>query len=268
MSAELQKNFINDQRYGYHRRRGEINISRMILISPLGWVGSLGIIPYDLDGTLGLEVRQNLLNRWPNFIKRSMDVMLSIFGMAALSPVFLLIMLLIKIDSPGRIFYSQKRVGTGGQPFKMWKFRTMIPNADIELDKYLAADPLLKQEWEATNKLKNDPRITRVGKVLRKFSLDEFPQLINVLIGEMSLVGPRPIFPGQEEIFGEAINLYLRVRPGMTGFWQVRGRSNISFIGEERTRLDEYYVRNWSVWLDIYILLRTVQILLTRDGAY
>ena len=144
----------------------------------------------------------------------------------------------------------------------------MIQNADEELDKFLSADPKLKEEWERNNKLKNDPRITKIGKILRKFSLDEIPQLMNVLKGEMSLVGPRPIFPGQQEIFGDGIKLYLRVRPGLTGLWQVRGRSDISFIGEERARLDEYYVRNWSVWLDVYLLLRTVQVVLSRQGAY
>jgi len=266
MSPELQASFINDQRYGYHRRRGEKSISSLILITSLGWVGSLGITPHDLDGLLGLEVRQNLLNKWPNFLKRLIDLALTlIFGVLS-APFVLLIMALICLDSPGGIFYKQERIGRRGSIFKMWKFRTMQANADQVLAKYLAESPKMKAEWDSTQKLKNDPRITRVGKFLRKFSLDEIPQLINVVNGEMSLVGPRPYFPEQQEIYGEGIKLYHRVRPGMTGMWQIRGRNTTSF--KERARLDEYYIRNWSVWLDIYILLRTGLVVLSNQGAY
>jgi lipopolysaccharide/colanic/teichoic acid biosynthesis glycosyltransferase len=142
----------------------------------------------------------------------------------------------------------------------------MQVNADLVLDKYLAENPEAKEEWDCTQKLKDDPRITRVGKFLRKFSLERIPQLINVCKGEMSLVGPRPYFPNQQEIYGTGVKLYQRVRPGMTGMWQVRGRNTTSFV--ERARLDEYYVRNWSVWLDIYILLRTILVVVSKEGAY
>ena len=268
MSAGMQKRLVNDQRLGYFRRRGEKSVTRLILISSLGWVGSLGIAPMDMDGLLGLEVRQNLLNKWPIFLKRMIDLIFMLTFGILLAPFFLIIMILIRLDSPGKVFYSQERVGQEGRIFKMWKFRTMKVDAEKALQSLLATDSDIKAEWETNQKIKKDPRITRVGKFLRKFSLDELPQFFNVIKGEMSVVGPRPIFENQVEIFGTWIKFYQRVCPGMTGMWQVRGRNDISFIGKERQRLDEYYIRNWSVWLDIYIILLTVREVLTRRGAY
>jgi Undecaprenyl-phosphate galactose phosphotransferase WbaP len=268
MSEDMQKRLVSDQRLGYYRRRGEKSIPRLIIISSLGWVGSLGITPLDMDGLLGLEVRQNLLNKWPILLKRTIDLSLTLFFGMLLMPFFLLIMTLIYLDSPGRVFYSQERVGHNGRVFKMWKFRTMKADAEKILQSLLASNPEIRAEWDENQKLKNDPRITRVGKVLRKLSLDELPQLINVLKGEMSLVGPRPVFQDQLENFGDWIKIYNRVRPGITGMWQVRGRNDNSFIGKERQRLDEYYIRNWSVWLDVYIIVLTVREVLIRRGAY
>ena len=268
MSEKLQRSFIYEQRHRYHRREGEKNIPRLILISSLSWVGSLGVIARDFDGILGLEVRQNLLRKGDQTIKRLIDLLLTIiFGIISF-PFLLILMACIFIDSPGGVFYKQKRVGRNMEILEMWKFRTMRADAEQFLARCLDADPKLKSEWDSNHKLKNDPRITRVGKFLRKYSLDEIPQLINVLKGEMSLVGPRPIFSYQLEKFNGWIKLYQQVRPGLTGMWQVRGRSHISFISEERSRLDEYYIRNWSIWLDIYIILRTVWVVLKRDGAY
>ena len=267
ISAELLEQ-IKGHRFGYHNRRGENGISSMIMISSLGWWGSLDVKPIDMEGVLGLQVSQNLLNRWSNFVKRLTDLVFSVIIITLSAPFLLVIMGLICLDSPGGIFYRQDRVGRNGSIFKMWKFRTMRADADQILAKYLAADPQLKNEFDSTQKLKNDARITRMGIFLRKFSLDEIPQLINVLKGEMSLVGPRPYLLKQQEIIGTGIKDYQRVRPGMTGMWQVQGRGKISFIGEERDKLDEYYVSNWSVGLDIYLLLRTVFVVLSKDGAY
>ena len=267
ISAELLEQ-IKDHRFGYHNRRGENGILRLILLSSLGWWGSLDVKPVDMEGVLGLQVSQNLLNRWSNFIKRLTDLMLTVIFVTFSMPFLLVIMALIYLDSPGGIFYTQDRVGLNGKIFKMWKFRTMCVGADQILANYLATDPQLKNEFDSTQKLANDPRITKMGKFLRKFSLDEIPQLINVLKGEMSLVGPRPYLREQQEIIGKAIKNYQQVRPGMTGMWQVQGRGKISFIGEERDKLDEYYVSNWSIWLDFYILLRTVGVVLSKDGAY
>ncbi len=266
MSAAMQKRIITEQRFGYYRRQGEKYIPKLIVISSLGWVGSMGITAIDLDGFLGLEVRQTLLNKGPNFLKRFIDLALTFFFGFLSAPFLILIMVLISLDSPGGIFYKQRRVGRAGKVFEMWKFRTMKKDADKVLQALLDSNPDLRAEWETTQKLKNDPRITRVGKFLRKFSLDEVPQLINVVKGEMSVVGPRPYFPEQQEIYGEGTRLYHRVRPGMTGMWQIRGRNTTSF--KERARLDEYYIRNWSVWLDIYILVRTISVVVSRQGAY
>ena len=267
ISADLLEQ-IKGHRFGYHNRRGESGISRIIMMSSLGWWGSLDVKPIDMEGVLGLQVSQNLLNKWSNFVKRLTDLVFTVIFLTFSMPFLLVIMALIRLDSPGRIFYRQDRVGRNGIIFKMWKFRTMRADADQILAKYLATDGKLKHEFDSTQKLKNDPRITRMGKFLRKFSLDEIPQLINVLKGEMSLVGPRPYIQKQQEIIGTGRKDYQRVRPGMTGMWQVQGRGKISFIGEERDKLDEYYVSNWSVWLDVYLLLRTVGVVLSKDGAY
>jgi len=141
-----------------------------------------------------------------------------------------------------------------------------VQNAEQALTEYLRANPQSQREWEATQKLREDPRITRVGKFLRKFSIDEVPQLFNVLLGDMSLVGPRPIVNSELHRYGDKLGIYSSIRPGVTGLWQVSGRNHTSY--DERVRYDIYYVRHWSVWLDIYILLRTVWVVLSRDGAY
>jgi len=266
MSEKLQRTFIYKQRFGYYRRKDEKNIPRLILISSLSWIGSLGIIAHDLDGLIGLEVRQNLLQKRNQIFKRFLDISLAIVFGTLFLPVLLFIMISILIDSPGGIFYKQKRIGHKGKIYEMWKFRTMFADSERKLEKFLAENPEMKKEWDEKQKLKNDPRITRVGKFLRKFSLDEVPQFINVIKGEMSVVGPRPFFRKQQSKYGSTINLYNRVLPGITGMWQVLGRNKLSF--KERVRLDEYYIRNWSLWLDIYIILRTFWVVINQDGAY
>ncbi len=266
MSEKLQRTFIYEQRFGYHRRKGERNIPRLILISSPSWIGSLGIIAHDLDGMIGLEVRQNLLQKGNQTFKRFIDVLMAIvFGITS-SPFLLVIMVCILLDSPGGIFYKQKRVGHEGEIFEMWKFRTMFANSESVLEKFLEENPEKKKEWDEKQKIKNDPRITRVGKFIRKLSLDEVPQFVNVLKGEMSFVGPRPFFLEQKRKYGSSVNLYNRVLPGITGMWQVLGRNRLSF--KERVRLDEYYIRNWSLWLDIYIIIRTFWVVLRQHGAY
>ena len=238
----------------------------LILIPDLFGFSSLWVSTRDLGGVLGLEVRQQLLLRGPRMVKRAMDVVGSFLGGLLLSPLLLLLALLIKLDSPGPIFYGHERIGQGGRRFKAWKFRSMVKDADRVLDNYLQEHPELREEWERDRKLKHDPRVTRIGRVLRRTSLDELPQLWNVFKGEMSLVGPRPIV--QEELvkYGELGVFYLKVKPGMTGLWQVSGRSDTSY--KERVELDVYYVRNWSIWLDLYILARTIWVVLFGKGAY
>jgi Undecaprenyl-phosphate galactose phosphotransferase WbaP len=195
-----------------------------------------------------------------------MDILLVLVcGLPAL-PMAVVIALVIRLDSPGCVLYGHKRIGWQGREIKIWKFRTMVNDAEAVLADILAKDPAARQEWETTRKIKADPRVTRAGRLLRQTSLDELPQLWNVLKGEMSLVGPRPIVAEEIRHYCEGFQLYSQVRPGLTGLWQASGRNNLDYA--YRVRLDEYYIRNWSIWLDIYILLRTVWALFRREGAY
>ncbi len=238
----------------------------LLIIPDLFGFASLWVSATDMGGILGLEIRQRLFLPGPRLVKTILDHLLTVFiGLVSL-PLFLLIMLAVKLDSPGPIFYGHYRLGRNGKPFVAWKFRSMVMDADRVLAEHLQRNALLKSEWECDRKLKDDPRITRVGKFLRRTSLDELPQLWNVLRGEMSLVGPRPIVDEEIAHYADKFELYKRVPPGITGLWQVSGRSNVTYA--ERVNLDTYYVRNWSVWLDIYILLKTIWVVMIGDGAY
>ena len=179
---------------------------------------------------------------------------------------FVIISILIMLDSRGRPIYGQTRIGRGGRRFKAYKFRTMVRNADQLLQHYLEKSPELRAEWRAMHKLKRDPRVTRIGAFLRKSSLDELPQFWNILVGDMSLVGPRPIVDAEIEKYGESFGLYIQVRPGLTGLWQVSGRSDTTY--ERRVALDEYYICNRSLKLDLQILWKTVFVVLRKNGAY
>ncbi len=203
----------------------------------------------------------------PNIVmKFVLDYLGAIAGLVLLSPVFLTIAVIMKFTDPGPISYRRRVVGVGGKEFDAFKFRTMVVNSQEVLDDLLARDPEARAEWEQFYKLKNDPRITRMGSFLRKTSIDELPQLINVLRGEMSLVGPRMITLEEVERYGKwGLNLHT-VKPGITGLWQVTGRSEITY--EERVRLDMRYIRNYSIWLDIQILVQTVPAVLMSKGAY
>jgi Undecaprenyl-phosphate galactose phosphotransferase WbaP len=238
----------------------------VLLVPDLGGISSLGIETRDLCRQLALEVRRSLLRPGAQLAKRCLDVSLaSLVSLAAL-PVFAIIYVLLKVESRGEAFYSQPRIGRHGDVFRIWKFRTMVPNAQQLLDAYLETHPQLRYEWERDQKLKNDPRVTPLGRILRRFSLDELPQLWNVFSGDMSLVGPRPIIQNEVAKYGEGYVLYRQVLPGVTGLWQISGRNNTSY--PERIALDSYYVRNWSPWFDIYILSRTIKVVLGCEGAY
>ncbi|NMG19074.1 exopolysaccharide biosynthesis polyprenyl glycosylphosphotransferase [Brasilonema bromeliae] len=198
------------------------------------------------------------------WVKRCFDLCCSIILLVILSPVYLLITLLIKLDSPGPIFFKQERIGLHCKKFKIWKFRTMVVNAE-KMQKDLEAKNEIKDG--VLFKLKNDPRITRVGTFLRRYSLDELPQVFNVLLGQMSLVGPRPLPLRDVEKFQTGHFIRQEVLPGITGLWQVSGRSNIDNF-EDAVKLDLSYIENWSLWLDLKILLKTVQVVLRKTGAY
>ena len=212
-----------------------------------------------------LRVRNNL-RRWPaRLTKRIFDTTTATILLLVLSPLMLAIAAALKMEG-GRIIFSHLRVGKKGKNFNCYKFRSMIPNADQELHNLLSNNPDLQAEWNRDHKLKNDPRISKLGAFLRQSSLDELPQLFNVLKSEMSLVGPRPIVSEELEKYGLEKSYYLMVRPGMTGLWQVSGRNNVDY--DARVYLDAWYVKNWSLWYDIAILFKTFKVVLAQRGAY
>lgn len=224
-------------------------VTRRVTVNQIGSIPLLRLWREPLDG-------------WQGHLKRLLDVVAAALGIVLLLPLWLIIMALIKIDSRGPVFYRQERVGKGGRRFRIYKFRSMVAGADELL-------PELAQFNEMDGpifKMKNDPRITRVGKWLRRFSLDELPQLLNVLKGDMSLVGPRPPLPHEAEQYERWQMKRLTVPQGVTGLWQVSGRNLLTF--EEMVRLDIYYIENWSLWLDLKILLKTIPVVLLMRGAY
>jgi len=211
-----------------------------------------------------MQTGSPVLRRVARAAKRCFDPAIAALLLLALSPLLLAVAAAVRRDG-GPVFYRHVRLGLGGRSFPCLKFRTMHVNADRALAELLARDPAAAAEWAATQKLKNDPRVTSVGQLLRKTSLDELPQLINVLRGEMSLVGPRPIVASELRYYGDAADDYFATRPGLTGLWQVSGRSDTSY--ERRVELDAWYVRNWTLQHDIVILLKTVPAVLLRRGA-
>ena len=226
-----------------------------------------------MDGNLDLSsntrisprsLDQNLVSK--DRLARVLDISLILLAAPYMILAFLIIAISIKMDSPGPVFYRQARIGRSGRKFHVFKFRTMVQNADQVLQDHLDKSPQLKAQWATTHKLKQDPRVTRLGALLRKSSLDELPQLWNILKGEMSLVGPRPIVDAEVEKYGKCFNFYTQVRPGLTGLWQVSGRNDTTY--KQRVELDEYYVRNRGLKLYFQILWKTVFVVLKKDGAY
>lgn len=215
--------------------------------------------------TIVLRIPNNLAKRSTRLVKRTFDMVVSSLLLILLSPLFLLLFLMIRKDG-GKAVYSQIRVGRDRKVFKCYKFRTMVVNSQQVLRKLLAKDKEARKQWNKEFKLKNDPRITPIGKILRKTSLDELPQLWNVFKGEMSLVGPRPVTRQELKYYGDDLIYYEMVRPGLSGLWQVSGRNDIDYT--TRVYLDAWYVKNWSLWNDIVILAKTVNIVLQRRGAY
>ena len=213
-----------------------------------------------------LHVQNNLAKPLNRAVKRIFDIVLTIVGGIMISPILFWVALWVYRDSPGPVIYKHRRVGKDGKEFDCYKFRSMCVDSAERLQKLLDTDLEARKEWETSFKLKNDPRITKSGAFLRKTSLDELPQLLNVLKGEMSLVGPRPIVQKEVPRYGEYIKEYYMVRPGITGMWQVSGRSDIDY--PERVRMDSWYVHNWSIWLDILMLWRTIKVVAGRKGAY
>jgi len=220
----------------------------------------------DFDGIFGLATSQKLKIPLNLYVKRFTDLFISVAGGAVILPFLLVIAILIKCTSKGPVLYRHKRVGMHGREFYAYKFRTMVVDADKILERLLSDDPRARLEWEASQKLKDDPRVTGFGRFLRKMSLDEFPQILNVIQGDMSLVGPRPIVQSEIPKYGEDFNRIFSVKPGITGLWQVSGRSETDYAG--RVSFDTYYLQNWSIWLDLWILYKTFRAVLAGRGAY
>jgi len=247
------------------------SIPNLIVVPQFEEFPSLWTRTRDIGGSLGIHVRERLLSPTSQICKRLFDLIAVITGgillLPFLLPIFIATWIQIQRTSPGSMFYCQERIGKGGRRFRAWKIRTMIHDGDRVLAQYLKAHPDQEEIWIQTQKLKQDPRIIPgIGQFLRSTSLDELPQLWNVLCGEMSLVGPRPFIEHQECLYGDVLRLYQKVRPGITGLWQISGRNHTTF--EDRVHFDAYYVRNWSLWMDIFILARTVRTVLRREGAY
>ena len=200
-----------------------------------------------------------------SFLKRTVDITASAAALLLLSPVFLVTSLAIRKDSDGPAMFTQKRIGKDGKLFEIYKFRTMVPDADKKLFELLDKDEKAREEYKVNKKLKNDPRITKVGNFLRKTSIDELPQLINVLKGDMSLVGPRPYLPREKDDMGAYYNTIIESKPGITGLWQVSGRSNTTF--EDRLEFDKEYTENKGFFYDMGLLTKTVGVVIHKDGA-
>lgn len=248
-------------------------INTVYAVFPITWtvpdligVPNQAMQPHNIGSLASLEIRNNLRSARARIVKRVIDLLGSVIGGTLILPILLLIMVAIRLDSPGPIIYPARRLGRDGEPFDCFKFRSMHQDAETKLRQVLDSDPALQAEFEATHKLKNDPRVTRVGNFLRRTSLDELPQLANVILGTMSMVGPRPIVQAEIEKYGMVYAVYKQVRPGMTGYWQANGRSDTSY--EERVGMDNFYVTNWTPWLDLAILLQTVRVVVMGKGAY
>jgi Undecaprenyl-phosphate galactose phosphotransferase WbaP len=255
VSATRQQNILQS----YSKFFAHTNV-----IPELFGLANTWVEPKDFGGIVGLEIQQTLLKKSNLFIKRAFDITLASFLLVALMPLIAVIALAIKIDSKGKVFFKQERMGYNDSRFKIIKFRTMHTDAELRLQELLDSNPKYKEEYEIYHKLTDDPRMTKVGKFLRKFSLDEIPQFLNVILGDMSLIGPRAYLPWEKIKMNNYDELILQVKPGISGLWQVTDRNNSSF--EERNITDIQYIRTWSIFLDFYILARTIWVIATGDS--
>lgn len=260
----LQRDDI--ERLGWMTNLASYSFRHVIVVPELGGVINSAVAVKDFSGNFGVEIKHNLLDPSIRRLKRVLDLALAcVVGIVAL-PLLMGLMMFVWLDSGRPVFYKDRRMGKDGRAFACLKFRTMVPDAEAVLRKFLHDNPALREEYQRYHKLRDDPRVTRIGRFLRRTSLDELPQLWNVLRGEMSLVGPRPYLPRESTDIGIAQGEILRLPPGITGLWQVRGRNFTSF--EDRVELDSYYVRNWSLWIDLIILARTAGDVVARRNAY
>lgn len=257
----------NDVREDVLRQLARLKAQDVSVIPAMRGVPLYGTdMSYFFSHEVALLKLRNNLRYWPaRWFKRGTDVLGAALLLVVLAPLLAYLALRIKSDG-GPAIFAHKRVGRGGELFRCYKFRTMQVDAEKRLRELLASDPAAQAEWDREFKLRNDPRVTPIGRLLRRTSLDELPQLFNVLQGHMSLVGPRPVIEAELERYGDDVDYFLMVRPGMTGLWQVSGRNDVGY--DTRVYLDTWYVKNWSMWYDIAILFKTVKVVFSRRGAY
>jgi Undecaprenyl-phosphate galactose phosphotransferase WbaP len=243
------------------RRFSEVMVvpNEMLLQSAPSEIEQVGSI-------LVMKYRYNLLRPVSIFTKQALEVVFTTLLLVLLAPTLAVVAAIVRLSSQGPVVFRQKRIGRGARIFTCFKFRTMYVDAEQRLESILAGNAAVRAEWEQYARITDDPRVTPVGRFLRRFSIDEFPQLWNVMRGEMALVGPRPYLPSEMDRVGSHMDAISRVRPGMTGLWQVSGRAALPF--HERMVLDEYYIRNWSLWMDFLICLRTLKAVVSGRGAY
>ena len=241
-----------------------VNISP-ILVTTHQHAATSQIPTWSKEAAMGIEWQPTRSNPVGGAGKRAVDLLIAVSALLLLVPLLVLIALLIKLTMRGQILYSQPRVGYRGRIFTCHKFRTMVADADERLQQFLNQNPVAASEWAKNRKLMNDPRVTRLGHLLRRSSLDELPQFINVILGDMSCIGPRPVVPAEVSQYGSYAREYFAARPGLTGLWQVSGRSRTTYA--RRIALDRYYVRRWSILLDLEILVRTIPALLRSSES-
>lgn len=262
---------LNSNELPYYAKIINILQSKYDFVSIIPDISGIPLYGVELNHFFGsdqlfLRLQNNLSRRFNRVIKRIVDLILASIGIIILTPLFIVIALFIKIFTRGNVFFEHKRIGLDGKSFYCIKFQTMYPNSQDILRDLLAHDANAKHEWEQNFKLKNDPRITPIGKFLRRTSLDELPQLLNVIKGDMSLVGPRPIVEAELKRYKADEYYYKLVRPGITGLWQISGRNDVDYT--TRVHLDVNYIKNWSLWYDFVILLKTILVVFSRGGAY
>jgi undecaprenyl-phosphate galactose phosphotransferase len=247
-------------------KRAEALVPKVSVLPELFDADKLNVEIDKVERYFLLSFQNNLMKRSNRLLKAVFEILIILATFPLWLPLVTALALAVKTSSPGPVLFRQLRVGEGGKPFWCLKFRTMVADAEESLYRHLAENSEARVEWEAEHKLKDDPRITSVGRFLRQTSLDELPQIFNILRGEMSLVGPRPIVEAEVEKYGEHLRYYHAVCPGLSGLWQVSGRNDVGY--QQRVMLDTFYVRNWSLWLDFMILLRTIPAVLKKEGAY
>ena len=256
---------VSDGSYTPLIRKTLANVRYNIIIPDMSGINTLTMSPREIGGIIGFSTTHYLTRRANRMLKRMMDLFLLFLSAPLSIPLMLLIAAAVKFSSPGPVFFRHKRIGRNGKPLAVLKFRSMFPDAEEKLHTLLASNPAYREEWEKYKKLSEDPRITPVCRFLRKTSLDELPQLWNILKGEMSFIGPRPVTKEEMPKYGESFDYVFSVKPGLSGLWQVSGRSDVDY--DERISLDSYYIQNWSIWMDVWLVARTVFVIFSGKGA-